>query len=641
MADGAPYIKQQRLASSTTAQNKKNPSKFCSQFLFKALIIAIFLVTIPLFPSESPEFATSSVYTRGWELLHLILVGIAVSYGLFSRRNDDHSERENNSKPDVAQSYMSRLLQFPSIFDDEGDCPSGSDDNNTNKFQTWSSRYHRNEPLLVVAKRSSVNVEKSGIDEKPLLLPVRSLKSRISDGNDTELVDGVDCRASRVYARSSSMPIVKEFSNGSKRMNITDGGFVSGENSRGSRVYSRSDSSPTGKDLSSDSRRMSKNVRMKSRPVVSSEFVYDNEDSGVSGSLSMSNSSLSSRGSSINLRIASSGRYRDFSDEDMEEKAEGSVVLPSPIPWQSRSGRIEMKGESNGSASVPTLPSMEEITSNRSFKSQSPRSSQSDSSSSSPTKLPRSPSVASSKAPPPSRTLSSESQAKSVADVGRRKVVYSSHLPPPPPPPPPPPRPNPRSRLAKRSFVMDRNEIPTHYSDSTGSVWSAPNEMDQENREECFSRAYAGSEAKASNGIESSSVAKSGKVVRDDEITTGASKVREVEEELGRKSAGYDPISKDFFAGFPKETRDFLEDVFVETDYDSESEDNANYGESEETVENEKVEEVPPSNNITDEGPDVDKKADEFIAKFREQIRLQRIEEIKRSTAQLRKSSIT
>ena len=40
-----------------------------------------------------------------------------------------------------------------------------------------------------------------------------------------------------------------------------------------------------------------------------------------------------------------------------------------------------------------------------------------------------------------------------------------------------------------------------------------------------------------------------------------------------------------------------------------------------------------------DEGPDVDKKADEFIAKFREQIRLQRIESIKRSTRSARNSS--
>ncbi|KAG4909189.1 hypothetical protein JHK87_055305 [Glycine soja] len=40
-----------------------------------------------------------------------------------------------------------------------------------------------------------------------------------------------------------------------------------------------------------------------------------------------------------------------------------------------------------------------------------------------------------------------------------------------------------------------------------------------------------------------------------------------------------------------------------------------------------------------DEGPDVDKKVDEFIAKFIEQIRLQRIESIKRSTRSARNSS--
>ena len=40
-----------------------------------------------------------------------------------------------------------------------------------------------------------------------------------------------------------------------------------------------------------------------------------------------------------------------------------------------------------------------------------------------------------------------------------------------------------------------------------------------------------------------------------------------------------------------------------------------------------------------DEGPDMDKKANEFIAKFIKQIRLQRIESIKRSTRSARNSS--
>ena len=46
------------------------------------------------------------------------------------------------------------------------------------------------------------------------------------------------------------------------------------------------------------------------------------------------------------------------------------------------------------------------------------------------------------------------------------------------------------------------------------------------------------------------------------------------------------------------------------------------------------------SSGVDEEGPDVDKKADEFIAKFREQIRLQRIESIKRSTGQFSRSSV-
>lgn len=50
-------------------------------------------------------------------------------------------------------------------------------------------------------------------------------------------------------------------------------------------------------------------------------------------------------------------------------------------------------------------------------------------------------------------------------------------------------------------------------------------------------------------------------------------------------------------------------------------------------------EEASSSNMANDGGPDVDKKADEFIARFREQIRLQRIESIKRSSGQIRRNT--
>ncbi|KAK8578958.1 hypothetical protein V6N13_142205 [Hibiscus sabdariffa] len=130
-------------------------------------------VIIPVFPSQAPEFINQTLLSRSWELLRLLFVGIVVSYGLFSRRNDE-TEKEinnNNSKFDSVQSLMSRFLQVLSVFDDEGENISGSDDS---KVQTWSSQYHRNEPPVF------------GSEEKPLLLPVRSLKSRVSEGNHVE-----------------------------------------------------------------------------------------------------------------------------------------------------------------------------------------------------------------------------------------------------------------------------------------------------------------------------------------------------------------------------------------------------------------------------------------------------------------------
>lgn len=593
-------------------------------------------------------------------------MGIAVSYGLFSRRNHDDLERENNSKSDSAHSYMSRLLQFPSVFDDEVETPSGSDhnhDNNSNKFQTWSSRYHRNEPMLLVAKRDSLPVEKSGVGEKPLLLPVRSLKSRVSDdGND------VDSGVSRVFARSNSMPIGKGFFDDSKRMstNTIDADFVSGEDYETSRVSNRSNSSVSSKGSSNidsrrlskhesfnpritvptefgyvneddrvsnrskssvnskgslnDSRRLSRHGSFNSRVTVPTEFGYVNEDNRVSGSLRRTSSSSSSspRGFSSNSGKASNGKYGDFDDDNMEEQEErvvGSAVLSSPIPWQSRSRkRIEPKGDhSNEPITFSPLPSMVGIEPSRSFKSQSPQSSQSNSSSSSPTKRP------SPKRVSPSIPLSSESQAKNVEDLGRRNVAYSSRLPPPPPPPPPRP-PMPRSR----SFM-------------SSSTWSEPKRMSRENRTKSLNVANEIEEEKVRNEVESSSVGKSVRTIRSRDTMEGARRTRDIEKE----TSGYDPMSKDSLSEFPKETRDFLEGLLVETDDDSESEDNEdNYGESNEIVKPEQLEEESPSDSITDEGPDVDKKADEFIAKFREQIRLQRIDSIKRSTGQLKRSSL-
>uniref|UniRef100_A0A803L5I5 Uncharacterized protein n=1 Tax=Chenopodium quinoa TaxID=63459 RepID=A0A803L5I5_CHEQI len=510
------------------------------------------------------------------------------------KKVDDDSEGD---KFDTAQSYVSKLLQVPSVFDDD---------------------YYRNEPKLVVANNSAiVDDNKSGFGEKPLLLPVRSLKSMVSDGND------VDSGVSRVYARSNS----KELSNDSRRISRNDVKMASEEDYGVSRGYARSNSGVSAKG-GNDSRRMSRNDSVKSRGSVHSEFGSVNGDDEVSRSLSKTNSNSSSRGISRISRKPSGGDYGGLDDEVVEErkeKVEESVVLPSPIPWRSRSGRMEVNKESIDS-SLHSLPaSLEESGAAQLLRSESSLSSRSSSSSSSPKELSPSPTLSSPKRLSPAPSLSSESLAKSVEDYGRKKPANSSKL---------------------------NDEKSSRCTEFKRSIWSEPKDIGKANREEPLNRSYTGLETKPRSGTDSSSVGKSVRTVRAGDMISARnsrgidaedrrsvdndSELSDVSEKPERKTAGYNPISRGSFTEYPKETRDFLEQVLVRSDDDSESEDD-NY--VEERVEPAKVEESP-SDNV-DEGPDVDKKADEFIAKFREQIRLQRIESIKRTAGQLKRNSVS
>ncbi|XVF51797.1 hypothetical protein PTKIN_Ptkin04bG0213200 [Pterospermum kingtungense] len=457
MADTDSYIKQHQLLKE---HNQANPSKYHTHFLHKAFIVIVFLVIIPVFPSQAPEFINQNLLNRSWGLLHLLFVGIAVSYGLFSGRNDE-TEKENNNnnqsnKFDNVQSFVSRFLQVSSVFDDEAENLSGSDDQS--KVQTWSSQYYRNEPPVVVAKEQAVLDEhessSSRIADKPLLLPVRSLTSHVLEVNNLE---------------------------------------NSKENGANSRSFTRSISSLSSKSL-----------------------------------------------------------YQETKVEKFNETS--NVVLPSPIPWRSRSGRVEVKEDIVSEFN-------NRLDESRSFSSQTTRLSRSTSMSSSPN-LSHSPPLSSTKMLPPSPSLSMEAQAKSTEDAMRKKGIYRSPAPPPPPPSPP------------LSMIHKPSLVPKPISFRT--------------------------------------------------------------EKLSCESASLMP--KPTFREFPREEKqEFVEKLVVETtdddDDDSESEDeevgDTSFVSSiERRSNNEKA--STPSSGI-DGGCDVDKKADEFIAKVREQIRLQRIDSIKRN----------
>lgn len=136
--------------------------KILSNFLYKSILFAIFIALLPLFPPHISTSTAPTLLSRTWELLHLLLVGVAVSYGLFSRRNPDADNDKDSAaavKPDSPHSYVSTFLQISPVFDED----SAAGDS---KLETWSSQYRSPDPVVV--------------ETKPLLLPVRSLmKSRM------------------------------------------------------------------------------------------------------------------------------------------------------------------------------------------------------------------------------------------------------------------------------------------------------------------------------------------------------------------------------------------------------------------------------------------------------------------------------
>ncbi|KAI3852348.1 hypothetical protein MKW92_035254 [Papaver armeniacum] len=573
----------QRLVSDVDTpkpQIKPNPpSKFFSHFLSKSVLVGILLVLLPLFPSQAPEFVNQTILTRSWELVHLLFVGIAVSYGLFSRRNVEN-EKENNSKLDTTQSYMSRILQVSSVFDDEMENPSSSG-TDENKIQTWNSQYYRGNSTVVMAETGSLldehnrTISSSNFSSndksshKPLLLPVRSLRSQVPKADETKPV----CQSS---------------------------GLSSGSLSR----------------------------------------------SGSGGKIPSQNS----------LGRTSGEKMGGLDPSVLEEKLKESVVLPSPIPWRSRSGRFEFKddvgGGGSGGATPPSYtvppPSVGESEVDRvnSFvrRSTIPWSSRPNSTSPSPRKL------------SPAPSFSSEVQAKNSEDSGKRRGYYKSSPPPPPPPPPPmlhksPPMvPNYRSNADQITSTMKSGE------EGYNSARSFQNELKDfsRNKREGLppSRMSVSSSVRDSvkpeaksrhNSFDGSSslLGKSVRTVRaneqtDESVYGGGTKAEVFERNSYNEIS---PPKPPPFSKYPKEEnkKQIFEHVLADSDEEgTDFETNASQGNSD------AEESIMSKNPISETSPpdpnEVDKKADEFIAKFREQIRLQRIDSIKRTSG---KKSVT
>ncbi|GLT84330.1 hypothetical protein SLE2022_025660 [Rubroshorea leprosula] len=226
---------------------RRSSSRFSSRrytrFLCKCLFFVFFLVAIPLFPSEAPDFINQTIFTKFWELFHLLFIGIAVSYGLFGCRNVNMGSEIHSRDPDDSQSYVSRMFHVSSIFEDGYENSCGFDEKNVYKSwnsqhyqggsvlgeqskpgsfnvengfenpggyneesvaQAWNSQYFQHESMVVVAQPNCTLDSGSILSHKPLGLPVRSLKSRVRNQDKPEIVNGSQSSPIGDYSFKSS-----------------------------------------------------------------------------------------------------------------------------------------------------------------------------------------------------------------------------------------------------------------------------------------------------------------------------------------------------------------------------------------------------------------------------------------------------
>ncbi|GJM91464.1 hypothetical protein PR202_ga07838 [Eleusine coracana subsp. coracana] len=180
------------------AQPQQQQQSVLQSFPFRAAVLALCVALLPLLPAQAPEGLVAAngngvgraFLAKAWELLHLLVVGIAVSYGLFSRKNDTsadhgvvaHPEKHEDSKPADAR-YVSRMFRdslAPFIDDDDYEVlvpgiGGGGREDEGGKARSWSAVHRPDEPVVVVTNGSRGSAE-------TLSLPVRTLKSPLRRG---------------------------------------------------------------------------------------------------------------------------------------------------------------------------------------------------------------------------------------------------------------------------------------------------------------------------------------------------------------------------------------------------------------------------------------------------------------------------
>jgi hypothetical protein len=608
MADSSPYTKTHIPFSELNSPIQPKPKcqgKSFTNFLFKSLFFALFLIVLPLFPSQAPEFVSQTIFAKFWELIHVLFIGIAVSYGLFGRRKVDVGIEETHSSFDTSQSYVSSMFNVSSIFEDGFENPCGSDEKRV--IHSWNNQFVESEDFVVCGGVEEQHKPKFSMSENGFENPYGCDQNNVAQAWNSQ------------YFQGEPMVVLAQQNYGLDELG---------------KPVSVIDNKPLGLPIRS--------LKSTARKLDSPEFINGSE-SGNSGS----------KGSSKSSDRSKSGDFGDLGPVNLEQKfheAAAAASAPSPIPWRSRSIRMEMR-EKVKAASRPShfRPLSVDETQFESLKSRSFRSTGSFSSQNS--------SIS------PSNSISSDLLNSSMEDLGEK---LSSHGPSPEASPSPP---KPTNGKASLNGLHSR-----HYSIGSISRKDASRSSENESKEWSKSRREdpLGGEDNRMDSLKlnmnpasltkAPPRGKSVRTIRSSGLTAGAMKKEEIlqnqiddkskktrenlkeaymrkdKTKLGLDSLMIDtskqnldyfsppPIPKATFSKYhKKEKEEFHENVAVGFEENSDTE-AGNFHES--------SDEYDVSGSVNDAGPDsdeVDKKAGEFIAKFREQIMLQKMASIERS----------
>ncbi|XP_019186036.1 PREDICTED: uncharacterized protein LOC109180791 [Ipomoea nil] len=351
----------------TPPHRKKTSKSSRSNSLGKSLIVILVLVIIPLFPSQAPDFIRQkSIFPELWELLHLMFIGVAVCYGLFSKRSPT-VDLETHPRFDGSHAYLSGISNVSSIFDNGHENLYGSygkigmpessrgfqnledeyvgkgnseldGDERCRSFvirnecqgrkfsQTlMNSQHFIGESTVVVANRYHRTNPLSFVDNKPLGLPVRSLRSRVADTDKPDIDSHSEVEKTRILSGSAGASYRGNDSNVSE----TEFEEAAANLLQGSR--------PRRRELGEETRRVDKPSSQYCRSQSASEFEFRQFRHFRSTSFqqppsSRSSSKTCSPGTSTPPSSPSREQHPNFEGKmDLEEEFPVSISQPTEI----------------------------------------------------------------------------------------------------------------------------------------------------------------------------------------------------------------------------------------------------------------------------------------------------------------------